>query len=243
MGLVEGLTEFIPVSSTGHLIIAGHFLGFEGELAQSFEIFIQLGAILAVVILYWKKFLDPAILKLLIWTTLPALVAGALAHSFIKAHLFNPATVCLGLFAGGTVMIGIEKVLPPSKREGIELLTVRDAVWIGFFQCLAIWPGVSRSAATIIGAMALGVSRKTAAEYSFLAAAPVIFAATALDLWKSRYILNMADAPLFTVGFVTAFVSAILAVKWLILYLSGHPLSAFGWYRVIISPFVFIFSR
>ncbi|OGR87999.1 MAG: undecaprenyl-diphosphatase UppP [Elusimicrobia bacterium RIFCSPLOWO2_01_FULL_60_11] len=243
MGLVEGVTEFLPVSSTGHLIIAGHFLGFEGGLAQSFEIFIQLGAILAVLILYWKKFLDPAVLKLLFWTTLPALGAGALAHPYIKAHLFNPATVAMGLFAGGAVMIGIEKVLPPRVREGIELLTVKDALWIGGFQCLALWPGISRSGATLIGGMALGVSRKTAAEYSFLAAVPVIFAATALDLWESRSILNMADAPLFTVGFVTAFVSAILAVKWLVRHLSGHPLTAFGWYRVMISPFIFYFSK
>lgn len=237
------MTEFIPVSSTGHLIVAGHFLGVEGAQAQTFEIFIQSGAILAVVFLYWKKFLNPTLLKLLFWTSLPAFIIGYLTHSFIKAHLFNPATVALGLFAGGAVMIGIETILPAPKKEGLESLNLRDALWIGFFQCLALWPGVSRSAATIIGAMALGCSRKTAAEYSFLAAVPVIFAATALELWKSREIVSAADAPLFGIGFVVSFISALIAVKWLVRYLSNHPLSAFGWYRVMAAPAIFILSR
>jgi len=244
LGLVEGLTEFIPVSSTGHLILAGHLLGFEGERASTFEIFIQLGAILAVVFLYKERFfgLDPFNkgkgftgtygLTLLFLTTLPALLFGAAAHDFIKGHLFNSKTVALGLGIGGVAILLIERFLPKVKRRGIDSLSWSDALSIGFFQCLALWPGVSRSGATILGAMIVGVERKTAAEYSFLAAVPVMFAATTYDLYKSLPLLQASDLPTFGVGFVVSLVSAWFTVKFFIRLLGRHTLNPFGWYRI-----------
>jgi undecaprenyl-diphosphatase len=244
LGLVEGLTEFIPVSSTGHLIIAGHFLNFEGDLASTFEIFIQLGAILAVVAVYWKRFAGFLNfnstagfgglngIKLLFLTTLPALILGALLHGFIKLHLFNIFTVAIGLGVGGVVIILAEKFLSPQKKSGLDSLTARDALLIGLFQCLALWPGVSRSAATILGAMAISVERKTAAEYSFFAAVPVLCAAAVLDLAKSYRHLNASDFPFFALGFFAAFVSALFSIRWFIGLVSRKNLSPFGWYRI-----------
>ena len=273
LGLVEGLTEFIPVSSTGHLIVAGHLLGFEGEKANTFEIFIQLGAILAVVFLYRERFfslfsfgkkerfkIGPGAknydlagvvggrhgnhgatfagineMVLLALTTLPALVFGFLAHSYIKKHLFNTTTVAIGLAVGGIAILVIERSVPKVKRSGLDSLTWKDALAVGFFQCLALWPGVSRSGSTILGGMAIGIERKTAAEYSFLAAVPVMFAATAYDLLKSRSFLSSSDLPLFLVGFVVSFISALFAVKFFIHLLISHTLKPFGWYRIAVA--------
>lgn len=265
LGLVEGLTEFLPVSSTGHLIVAGHLLGFEGDKANSFDIFIQLGAILAVVFLYRarffsllsfekaerRKFFAPGSILaggfgglngivLLGLTTLPALVFGFLAHSYIKKHLFNPTTVAIGLAVGGLAILLIERNLPKTKRAGLDSLTWREALAVGFFQCLALWPGMSRSGSTILGGMAIGIERKTAAEYSFLAAVPVMFAATAYDLLKSRSFLSAADIPLFLVGFVISFISAWLAVKFFIHLLASHTLKPFGWYRIAVAVIILL---
>ena len=265
LGLVEGLTEFLPVSSTGHLIVAGHLLGFEGDKANSFDIFIQLGAILAVVFLYRERFFrllsfekaerrqsfaaEPILkegfgglngIVLLGLTTLPALVFGFLAHSYIKKHLFNPTTVAIGLAVGGLAILLIERNLPKTKRFGLDSLTWREALAVGFFQCLALWPGMSRSGSTILGGMAIGIERKTAAEYSFLAAVPVMFAATAYDLLKSRSFLSAADIPLFLVGFVVSFLSAWLAIRFFIHLLANHTLKPFGWYRIAVAVIILL---
>ncbi len=245
LGIVEGLTEFIPVSSTGHLIVAGHLLGFKGSKAATFEIFIQLGAILAVVFLYKGRFL-----RLCTWrmtagfagrrgiiclglTTLPALAFGAVTHAFIKAYLFTPFTVALGLGIGGIGILAMERYRPPAKKSGLDALDYKDAIVVGFFQCLALWPGMSRSACTIVGGMGVGIERETAAQYSFLAAVPVMFAATVLDLCKSLPILQGADVLLFGSGFAISFISAWLAIKFFLRFLGSHTLNPFGWYRII----------
>jgi len=257
LGIVEGLTEFLPVSSTGHLIITGYFLGLSGEKVATFEVFIQLGAILAVVFSYKERFLGLISLKrtnqfsgmngliLLSLTTLPALFFGALAHSYIKRHLFNMTTVALGLGLGGVIMLLVERRNAgqtqghvPTPREGIDHLNWRDALAIGFFQSLALWPGVSRSGATIVGGMILGIHRKTAAEYSFLAAVPLMCAAVIFDLIKSGPLLQASDAPIFIVGFVVSFVAAMGAISYFVRLLGQITLSPFGWYRIAIAIFI-----
>ena len=245
LGIVEGLTEFIPVSSTGHLIIVGHLLGFEGPKASTFEVFIQLGAILAVVVLYRKRFKRLCTfgksdgftglngIFLLSLTTLPALALGAVAHGLIKTYLFRPATVAFGLGIGGIGIIVVERHLPRVRKSGIDSLNWEDALAVGFCQCLALWPGVSRSASTILGGMAVGIERETAAQYSFLAAVPVMFAATIFDLYKSLRFLDGSDLPTFFIGFVVSFIAACFAVKCFIRFLMSHTLEAFGWYRIV----------
>ena len=252
LGVVEGLTEFIPVSSTGHLIIIGHLIGFVGEKAATFEVFIQLGAILAVVWLYRDRFLsllsfknEPDVfagrkgLILLALTTLPALFIGALAHSYIKKYLFGPMTVALGLGVGGVIMLLIEKRIgKKGKRTGLDRLRFQDALAIGFFQSLAMWPGVSRSGATMVGAMLLGIERKTAAEYSFLAAVPVMFAATFYDLYKASPLLAASDYLTFLTGFVISFLSSLIAIAGFIKLLGRVTLVPFGLYRIGMAIFI-----
>jgi undecaprenyl-diphosphatase len=247
LGIVEGLTEFIPVSSTGHLIVAGHLLGFEGARAGTFEVFIQLGAMLAVVLLYKERFFRLCRTQtsagfagrrgiiLLALTTVPALVFGFMTHGFIKEYLFTPATVALGLGLGGAIILLMERFLPPVKKNGLDALNYADAAAVGLCQCLALWPGMSRSACTIVGAMAVGIERETAAQYSFLAAVPVMVAATVLDLYKSSAILQASDLPMFGIGFVVSFVAACLAIKFFLRFLGSHTLVPFGWYRIIIA--------
>jgi undecaprenyl-diphosphatase len=247
LGIVEGLTEFIPVSSTGHLIVAGHLLGFTGPAAATFEIFIQLGAILAVVYLYKDHFLRLCTFQtsrgftgrrgiiLLALTTVPGLVFGAGTHQFIKSYLFSVATVAVGLGLGGVGILVIERFLPRVKKSGLDALNYRDAILVGLCQCLALWPGMSRSACTIGGGMALGIERETAAQYSFLAAVPLMLAATVLDLYKSLPILQGSDVPMFGIGFVVSFIVAWLAIKFFLRFLGSHTLKPFGWYRIIVA--------
>jgi undecaprenyl-diphosphatase len=247
LGIVEGLTEFIPVSSTGHLIVIGHLLGFDGPKAATFEVFIQLGAILAVIFLYKARFLRLATLRpspglsgrrgliLLGLTTLPALVLGGATHRFIKGYLFTPETVALGLGLGGLGILLMERFRPLAKKSTLDAVDFRDAVTVGCFQCLALWPGMSRSACTIMGGMAVGIERETAAQYSFLAAVPVMFAATVLDLYKSLPILQGADVPMFACGFVVSFIAAWVGIKFFLRYLASHTLKPFGWYRIIMA--------
>lgn len=257
LGIVEGLTEYIPVSSTGHLIVAGALVGLQGEKAKTFEIFIQLGAILAVVIYYRRRFLGllsfkpPAARRfaglhgclMLAVTTLPVLVAGFLLHDFLKAHLFSPLTVAWALGVGGIAILAVEQWHPRPETVGLDRISLRQALSIGLFQCLALWPGVSRSAATILGGMLGRIDRKTSAEYSFFAAVPALTAATAYDLYKSRSFLSASDVPFFAVGFAVSFVFAWLAVAWLLRLLQRHSLRPFAWYRILIAPVIYYFAR
>ncbi|HKQ97504.1 MAG TPA: undecaprenyl-diphosphate phosphatase [Candidatus Polarisedimenticolia bacterium] len=255
LGLVEGLTEFLPVSSTGHLIVAGRLLGFTGERAATFEIFIQLGAILAVVVLERERFVgllrpDPQRrfsglrgIVLLFLTTLPALVAGAFLHGTIKSRLFGPGTVAIGLFVGGIALLLVERFRPAARVDGVDALEGREAFLVGLFQCLALWPGVSRSGATIAGGLLCGLERRTAATYSFLAAVPTMCAATLFDLYKSAGTLTSADVVPFAVGFVVSFVAAWAAVRGFMALIGRLTLAPFAWYRIAVAPLVWLFVR
>ncbi len=255
MGVVEGLTEFLPVSSTGHLIIAGDLLNFTGNKAASFDVFIQLGAILAVVVLYWRRFVHLIPMGktetqggfsgihgiiLLGLTTLPALVTGYLAHHAIKAYLFKPATVALALAVGGVGILLAEKYKPKSRVFELDQMGYLQAFMVGCFQCLSLWPGMSRSASTIIGGLFSGLDRRTATEYSFLAAVPVMIAATGYDLLKSWQFLEVQDAPFFVVGFVVSFVSAAVAIKAFIGLVQRWSLAPFAYYRLLIAPIIYL---
>lgn len=252
LGLVEGITEFIPVSSTGHLILVGHAIGFKGLKASTFEVFIQLGAILSILILYrdrfrgilqWERngFYGKKAILLLLLTTLPAVVTGLLAHSLIKRYLFTPVTVALGLFIGGVWIVITEYALRNKefKKKDLDNLTTRDALFIGLFQCLALWPGMSRSASTILGGLYSSLDRKTSAEYSFIAAVPIMFAATIYDLYKSISFLSISDTITFVIGFIVSFISAFLAVKTFIKILGRYDLRPFGYYRIVFSILLF----
>lgn len=255
LGIVEGVTEFVPVSSTGHLIVAGRLLGFSGDKAASFEIFIQLGAILAVVVLERRRFVSlarpraaegfagPRGCWLLAITTVPALLSGYLLRAFIRAHLFNPASVALALGAGGVAILLVERFRPVPRVASIDALGWRQALLIGLFQCLSLWPGVSRSAATIVGGLLGGLERRAAATYSFLAAVPVMAAATLYDLLKSWSHLEATDALPFAIGFVVAFLSAWAAVRTFIAMLGRYSLRPFAWYRIAIAPAVYFLVR
>lgn len=252
LGIVEGLTEFLPVSSTGHLIITGNLLDFTGTKADTFEVFIQLGAILAVVWLYRQRFfqlLDFSKAKglqgkrgigLLLLTTLPALVVGFLLHDFIKDHLFQPSTVAIGLAVGGAALIVFERFQHKSAIIKLDDITPKQAFAVGCFQLLALWPGVSRSASTIIGGMIQGLDRKTAVEYSFLIAVPVMIAATGFDLLKSLDSLQTSDIPMFATGFITAFVAAVLAIRYFVRFVQRFGFTVFGWYRIALAALVWI---
>lgn len=253
LGIVEGLTEFLPVSSTGHLIISGHLLGFTGEKAATFEVAIQLGAILAVMIMYWprfwgllrtdpqKKFSGIRGLYLLFLTSLPASVLGLLTHDYIKKYLFNPYSVAWALGVGALIILFVERTQRKPTIFTLDEITPRLALGVGFFQCLALWPGFSRSASTIMGGMILGAKRKLAAEYSFIAAVPIMFAATGYDMLKSYTLFTAADIPFLAVGFIVSFISAWLAVKGFIYLLGKLTLKPFAWYRLAISPLVLFF--
>lgn len=254
LGIVEGVTEFIPVSSTGHLILAGHFLHFEGEQAATFEIFIQLGAILAIVWLYRAKIVDvfgsmtrrpesrQLILNLLI-AFLPAAIVGFLIHDWIKERLFNPVTVAWALLIGGVVILLIERWNPAAEVEDVDHVPVRKALGIGLAQVLSLFPGVSRSGATIMGARSLGLSRRAAAEFSFFLAIPVMFAATGYDLLKSRDALTAGSAPVFAVGFVVSFISALVVVKAFLAFVSRKNFVGFAWYRIIFGALLLLLFK
>jgi undecaprenyl-diphosphatase len=260
MGIVEGLTEFLPVSSTGHLIVAGHLLDFTGQKAAAFEVFIQLGAILAVVVLYWGRFIAlipfghetaPSRkafagwrgLALLFLTTLPALIAGFFAHKAIKMYLFGPVTVAWALGLGGVGILLAERLKPEPRVRTLDGIGYRQAFVIGLFQCLSLWPGMSRSASTIVGGLFSGLDRKTAVEYSFLAAVPVMLAAVSYDLYKAKDFLSVSDVDFFAVGFVVSFVSAAVAVKTFIALVQRWSLAPYAWYRILIAPIIYLEMR
>ncbi len=243
LGLVEGATEFIPVSSTGHLIIASEWLGFIGERAKTFEIFIQLGAILSIVWLYrttfagllagWSQAGPRRLVVNLAIAFLPAAIVGLLLHDWIKAHLFNPVTVAVALVAGGILILVIEGLKPPVRVEATEDIPYGTALGVGLAQVLSLFPGVSRSGATIMGGYALGLSRKAATEFSFFLAVPVMFAATLFDLYGSRDVLTLADGPLFATGFAVSFISALIVVKAFLGFVARRSFAVFAWYRIV----------
>lgn len=250
LGIVEGLTEFIPVSSTGHLIVAGHLLGFTGDRAATFEVFIQLGAILAVVALEpgrFKALLTPAPAPglagprgciLLGLTSLPALILGYLFHGAIKEHLFRPSTVAWALGAGGIAILLAERYRPSPRISSVDGIGPRQAIGIGLFQCLSLVPGVSRAGATIVGGLLGGLDRRAAASYSFLAAVPVMAAATLYDLFKGAPHLQASDALPFAAGLVVSFVTAWAAMRGFIALLGRWSLRPFAWYRIAVAPIV-----
>jgi undecaprenyl-diphosphatase len=244
MGVVEGLTEFLPVSSTGHLILAGSLLGFDDDKAKVFDIAIQTGAILAVIIVYWQKIRETLValptqpqaqrfaLNVLI-AFLPAVVLGLVFGKMIKEHLFTPAVVASTFILGGFVILWAEKRQKVAVRvQEVDQMTWKDALKVGLVQCLAMIPGTSRSGATIIGGMLLGLSRKAATDFSFYLAIPTLIGAGVYSLYKERALLALSDLPLFAVGLVLSFVSAWLCVRWLLRYISTHSFTPFAWYRI-----------
>ena len=253
MGLVEGLTEFLPISSTGHLILAGALLGFDDEKAKVFDIAIQTGAILAVVIVYWEKIKSTVLalptqrlarrfaLNVLI-AFLPAVVLGLLFGKAIKAHLFTPSVVASTFIIGGFIILWVEgwgRQRPEGEHPddharilNVETMAPLDALKVGLVQCLAMVPGTSRSGATIIGGMLLGLSRKAATDFSFYLAIPTLIGAGVFSLYKERALLSMADLPLFAVGLVFSFLSAWACVRWLLRYIATHNFVVFAWYRI-----------
>ena len=245
LGLVEGLTEFIPVSSTGHLIVVQDWLGFTGRKENAFLIFIQLGAILAVVWMFRRKFWDVArnlpgdalsrrLVINLIVGTLPAVIVGLPTEDWIEARLFKPFPVAVALVAGGIAILLVERFCRRPTVDFVEQVSIGKALGVGCFQVLAIlFPGFSRSGATILGGLALGLSRRAATEFSFFLAIPAMFGAALVKLVGAREDLSLADAPLFGVGFLVAFVSALVVIRWLLVYVSRNSFAPFAWYRIV----------
>ncbi len=245
LGVVEGFTEFLPVSSTGHLLLLGHFIGFESK-GKTFEILVQLGAILAIVSVYfWKLWdiatgmvSDPAKRRFVIAVLLaflPAMVVGFLARDFIKGYLFNPTIVCITLIAGGIVLLVIDDLKLDGAKDSMMEFSLPMAFKIGCFQVLAMVPGVSRSGATIVGAMLMGASKRAAAEFSFFLAMPTMAGAFLYDLLKSYKLLTFNDAMLIFVGFVAAFVSGLLVVRGFLDFISRHGFTPFAWWRIVVG--------
>lgn len=243
MGLVEGITEFLPISSTGHLLLMNEILGFKGPEGNVFEIVIQFGAILAVMVVYFQRLWRVAVdaprsaeARRFIYAVLlsfsPAMVIGYFAHDFIKAVLFNPFIIAVSFIVGGLAILWIEKKAPVPTVDQIEHMPLKTALWIGFAQCLAMIPGVSRSGATIMGSLLLKVERKTAAEFSFFLAIPTMAAATTYDLYKNFEHLTADDGTTIAIGFVTAFLSALVVVKTFVGFVGRHGFAPFAWYRI-----------
>ena len=254
MGIVEGLTEFLPISSTGHLILAGSLLNFTGEKVKVFEIVIQAGAMLAVcweyrvkiarVILDFRRDIAARrfVINLMV-AFLPAVVLGLVFGKAVKAHLFKPIPVALAFILGAFIIIVVEKRqrrVMYSRVDSVDDMSVVDALKVGLAQCFALIPGTSRSGATIIGAMAFGLSRRAATEFSFFLAIPTLFGATVYSLYKERALLSAADLPMFGVGALSAFISAFFCVRWLLRYISSHDFMIFAWYRIVFGGIVLV---
>jgi undecaprenyl-diphosphatase len=263
MGVVEGLTEFLPISSTGHLILAGSLLNFTGERVKVFEIAIQTGAMFSVIWEYRERLTrtvtglthDPQAQRFalnVLVAFLPAAVFGLLLGSWVKQHLFHPVPVAVALVVGGVLILLIERRhqrlygaqdLAGTRRARVETvddMSVADALKVGLLQCLALIPGTSRSGATIIGALVLGFSRKAATEFSFYLGIPTLMGAGAYSVWKQRDLLSWADVPMFAVGTVVAFFSALLCIRWLIRYVATHDFTVFAWYRIVFGGLVLL---
>ena len=245
MGIVEGLTEFLPVSSTGHLILTGTLLRFDDDKAKVFDIAIQTGAILAVILFYWHKIRETLVAlptqaharrfaANVLVGFLPAAVIGLLAYKTIKLYLFNPGVVAGAFIVGALIILWVEKrqAAAAARVQSVDDMSMLDALKVGFVQCLGMIPGTSRSGATIIGGMLLGLSRKAATEFSFFLAIPTLIGAGVYSLYKERALLSLSDLPLFLVGLVLSFVSAWLCVRWLLRYIATHSFAPFAWYRI-----------
>lgn len=246
LGVLEGLTEFIPVSSTGHILLAGHFIGFESS-GNTFEVVIQLGAVLAVLSVYsaklWGVFraapksaeARQTILSVLI-AFMPAVIIGVLAHDFIKTVLFeSPRLIAVMLILGGIVLVFVDRIAPLPRFDDAMKLPLGMALKIGIIQCLAMIPGVSRSGATIVGALMLGANKRAAAEFSFFLSMPTMAGAFAYDLYKNRDVLDVGAINEIAIGFIAAFIAAVLVVRWLLGYVSRHGYALFGWWRIIVG--------
>jgi undecaprenyl-diphosphatase len=243
LGVVEGLTEFLPISSTGHQIIVADLIGFGGERAMAFNIIIQLGAILAVMWEFRRKILDvvsglptrPEARRFtvnLIVGVLPAMVLGVLFSDLIHEYLFNPITVAVALVVGGFIMLWAERREHAIHAETVDEMTWVDALKVGFAQCLAMIPGTSRSGSTIIGGLLFGLSRKTATEFSFFLAMPTMIAASVYSGYKYRDLFQPGDLPVFAIGFIAAFIFAMIAVRGLLKFIATHSYDVFAWYRI-----------
>lgn len=276
MGIVEGLTEFLPISSTGHLILAGALLGLDDEKGKVFDIAIQTGAIFAVILVYWQK-ISRTVLDLptditarrfaanVVIAFLPAVVLGLLFGKQIKMYLFTPEVVASTFILGGLIILWVEQKLkanassgllhgdsaenvltssaaeqPLARIQNVDDMTPLDALKVGFVQCLAMIPGTSRSGATIIGGMVLGLSRKAATDFSFYLAIPTLIGAGAYSLYKERELLSLADTPTFAVGLLFSFISAWVCVRWLLRYIASHSFVPFAWYRIVFGIAVWL---
>jgi undecaprenyl-diphosphatase len=245
LGMIEGLTEFIPVSSTGHLLLAGHFLGFESK-GKTFEVVIQLGAVLAILSLYAARLWQvvstlntPASRRALISVLLaflPAAVVGMIAHDYIKTVLFEtPMLIAAMLILGGIVLLFVDRIAPEPIHTDALALPFRKVLIIGVAQCLALVPGVSRSGATIVGALMLGVSKRAAAEFSFFLSMPTMAGAVAVDLYSNRAVLDFGAVTEIAIGFAVAFVTALMVVRWVLSFVSRNGFAFFGWWRIIVG--------
>jgi undecaprenyl-diphosphatase len=247
LGVVEGLTEFIPVSSTGHLLLSKTLLGLPDGFWDTFVVLIQLGAILAVVALYFRKLwgaligipTDPAARRFAISVLVafaPAVVAGLALHDLIKTVLFeSPQVICISLVVGGVVLLLLDRFAPPVRQDDAMKLGWLTALGVGFFQCLALVPGVSRSGATIAGSMLMGVEKKAAAEFSFFLAIPTMAGAFALDAWENRSAIDLDHAGIIAVGFVVSFIVAIGVIRWMLDVVGRSGFALFGWWRIVVG--------
>ena len=245
LGGIEGLTEFLPVSSTGHLLLVGHFLGFESK-GKTFEVLVQLGAILAILLVYARKIIsilfglrdDPLCRRFVVAVLLaflPAAALGAAFHSIIKSVLFDPMIVCTMLVAGGLVLLAVEETDFKPRYDDVMDFPLKTAFLIGVFQCFAMVPGVSRSGATIVSAMYLGASKRAAAEFSFFLAMPTMIGAFSYDLFKNYKLLDMNDGALIGIGFVSAFITGLFVVRGFLQFVSRHGFTFFAWWRIVVG--------
>jgi len=251
LGVVEGLTEFLPISSTGHLILVGDLIGFADEKAKVFEIVIQTGAMLAIVWEYRERFgrvlaglatdrtAQRFALNLLVAFT-PAAVLGLAFGKLIKTYLFHAVPVALAFIVGAIIILWVERRRRPAMIENVDQMTWKDALKVGVAQAFALIPGTSRSGATIIGGMLFGLSRRAATEFSFFLAVPTLVAAGAYDFWKNRALFDSGDVGMFAVGSIAAFVSAFLCVRWLLRYIAAHDFTPFAWYRIAFGAAVLV---
>lgn len=248
LGIVEGLTEFLPVSSTGHLILFVDILGFKGPAGHMFEVVIQLGAILAIVVLYWRKLIGVLLhpsekasqhfVRNLLLAFMPAVVIGFFAHDFIKSVLFNPTVVAMALIGGGIAILAIERFKPAPIYTSTEAMGWKTALTIGLIQCISMIPGMSRSGSTIMGAMLCRVERKAAAEFSFFLAIPTMLAASSYDLYKGGAVLDTNALATIAVGFIVSFLVALVVVRWLVGFVQHHGFQPFAWYRIVVGTVI-----